>query len=39
MNTFYQNLERLFNPASVAVVGASDEPGKLGYHLMKSLVR
>lgn len=28
----------LFNPESVAVIGASDNPSKLGYHVMKSLV-
>ncbi len=32
-------LERLFNPRSVAVVGASANPGKLGFHVMKSLVK
>lgn len=31
------NLEILFDPHSVAVVGASQNPGKLGYHVMKSL--
>jgi acyl-CoA synthetase (NDP forming) len=31
------DLEGLFNPESVAVIGASDNPGKLGYHVMKSL--
>jgi acyl-CoA synthetase (NDP forming) len=34
---FFHNLERLFNPNAVAVVGASDNPGKLGFHVMKSL--
>ena len=29
----------LFNPQSVAVVGASDNPSKLGFHVMKSLVK
>jgi acetyl-CoA synthetase (ADP-forming) len=33
----YHNLNILFNPESVAVIGASDNPGKLGYHVMKSL--
>jgi acyl-CoA synthetase (NDP forming) len=28
----------LFSPKSVAVLGASDNPGKLGFHVMKSLV-
>lgn len=31
------NLDKLFNPESVAVIGASDNPGKLGFHVMKSL--
>ena len=31
------NLKVAFNPASVAVIGASDNPGKLGFHVMKSL--
>ncbi len=33
----FQNLEGLFHPRSVAIVGASKNPGKLGYHVMKSL--
>jgi acyl-CoA synthetase (NDP forming) len=32
-----QEFEAIFNPQSVAVVGASDDPAKLGYHIMKSL--
>ena len=32
-----QNLEYLFNPRVVAVVGASANPDKLGFHVMKSL--
>ena len=32
-----ENLHRLFDPRSVAVIGASQNPGKLGYHVMKSL--
>ena len=32
-----ENLHRLFDPRGVAVVGASKNPGKLGYHVMKSL--
>jgi acyl-CoA synthetase (NDP forming) len=31
-------MKSLFNPESVAVIGASDNPSKLGYHVMKSLV-
>ncbi|MBW2304479.1 MAG: CoA-binding protein [Deltaproteobacteria bacterium] len=37
MNKKTGNLEILFNPESVAVVGASNNPSKLGYHVMKSL--
>lgn len=33
-----ENLDRLFNPGSVAVLGASANPSKLGFHVMKSLV-
>jgi acetyl-CoA synthetase (ADP-forming) len=32
-------LDAIFNPQSVAVIGASDNPGKLGSHVMKSLTR
>jgi len=35
---FFQNMKPLFNPASVAVIGASDNPGKLGFHVMTSLI-
>ena len=31
-------MHSLFNPESVAVIGASDNPSKLGFHVMKSLV-
>ena len=31
-------LNSLFTPKSVAVIGASDNPAKLGFHVMKSLV-
>jgi len=34
---FFENLDALFNPETVAVIGASDNPAKLGYHVMKSL--
>ena len=34
-----KNMARLFNPGSVAVIGASKDPGKLGFHVMKSLTR
>ena len=33
-----EKLKHLFYPASVAVIGASDNFDKLGYHVMKSLV-
>ena len=33
------DLDSIFKPQSVAVVGASDNPGKLGFHVMKSLVQ
>jgi acyl-CoA synthetase (NDP forming) len=31
------NLKKLFNPEIVAVIGASENPNKLGFHVMKSL--
>ena len=34
-----KNLARLFDPATVAVIGASGNASKLGYHVMKSLVQ
>jgi len=30
-------IDSIFNPGSVAVIGASDNPGKLGSHVMRSL--
>ena len=39
MNHFAANLRCLFNPESVAVIGASDKPDKLGFHVMKSLTK
>ena len=33
------NMKTLFNPESVAVIGASPNPGKLGFHVMKSLTQ
>jgi acetyltransferase len=33
----FSNLKFLFNPASVAVIGASENEEKLGFHVMKSL--
>jgi acetyltransferase len=32
------NLDRLFQPSSVAVIGASDRPGRIGTALMKNLI-
>jgi acyl-CoA synthetase (NDP forming) len=32
-----ENLKSLFNPNTVAVIGASEKPDKLGFHVMKSL--
>ena len=32
-------MEAVFNPKAVAVVGASDNPAKLGFHVMKSLTQ
>lgn len=31
------NLERLFDPRGIAVIGASTTPGKLGYEVMKNV--
>lgn len=31
------NLKKLFNPEIVTVIGASENPNKLGFHVMKSL--
>ena len=31
------NLDKIFNPKSIALVGASDEEGSVGYTLMKNL--
>lgn len=31
------NLERLFDPEGIAVIGASTTPGKLGYEVMKNV--
>jgi len=36
-NSKLKNMEAIFNPRSVAVVGASHDPGKLGFHVLKSL--
>jgi acyl-CoA synthetase (NDP forming) len=39
METGLTALDAIFNPRSVAVIGASDNPGKLGSHVMKSLTQ
>ena len=31
------NLEKIFGPESIAVIGASNEEGSVGYALMKNL--
>lgn len=33
-----ENIDAIFNPKSVAIVGASHDRGKLGFHVLKSLV-
>ncbi len=38
MNLIHTNIETMFNPEIVAVIGASDNPAKLGFHVMKSLI-
>jgi acyl-CoA synthetase (NDP forming) len=37
MEKKWEAMEAIFNPGSVAVIGASDNPGKLGSHVMRSL--
>ena len=37
--TINENLKALFNPSTVAVIGASAKPDKLGFHVMKSLIK
>lgn len=32
------NLDKIFNPKSVAIIGASDEEGTVGYSLVKNLI-
>jgi acetyltransferase len=34
----FQSLDKIFNPASIAVIGASDEEGSVGYRLLRNLV-
>jgi acyl-CoA synthetase (NDP forming) len=37
MEKKWEQMESIFHPKSVAVIGASDNPGKLGSHVMRSL--
>jgi acetyl-CoA synthetase (ADP-forming) len=37
MEKKWEAMEALFKPSAVAVIGASDNPGKLGSHVMRSL--
>ena len=39
MNLIQTNIETMFNPEIVTVIGASDNPAKLGFHVMKSLTK
>ena len=39
MKTKKQSLEKMFDPESVAVIGASRNPKSVGYGILKSLVR
>ena len=39
MSNKMANMKILFDPESVAVIGASDKQDKLGFHVMKSLVK
>jgi len=39
MDRLKANMDPLFNPRSVAVIGASENSGKLGFHVMKSLTK
>ncbi len=39
MERRFYGLDAIFRPESVAVIGASDNPGKLGFHVMKSLIQ
>lgn len=33
-----EKLDRIFNPRSVAVIGASRHPGKIGYQVLKNII-
>ena len=39
MGERFRDFGFIFGPRSVAVIGASDNPGKLGFHVMKSLTQ
>jgi acyl-CoA synthetase (NDP forming) len=39
MHEFIANMDALFKPRSVAVIGASENEAKLGFHVMKSLTQ
>ena len=39
MEKIQANLDTLFNPGSIAVIGASNSSEKLGFHVMKSLTK
>ena len=39
MERKWEAMDAIFNPTSVAVIGASDNPSKLGFHVMKSLTQ
>ena len=38
MQKKWVSMDAIFKPHSVAVIGASDNPGKLGSHVMRSLI-
>jgi acyl-CoA synthetase (NDP forming) len=38
MDRKWEAMEAIFRPKGVAVIGASDNPGKLGSHVMRSLI-
>lgn len=31
------NLDKIFRPRSVAIIGASDQPGKVGHTILQNL--
>ncbi len=37
-NKYSANLEVLFNPKSLAIIGASNTPGKVGYAIVRNLI-